>query len=277
MSDRQYRLLDSGNCRKLEQVGQHRIIRPALNAFWPASLPEAEWKAAESTFSRRNDGSGGWSRPLPESWLIEYAGFQLKVKPTNFGHLGFFAEQYRNWEYFANLNGAGKNFLNLFGYSGIGSLAMAKSGAKVCHLDASLGMIEWGREIQKLNPEIPNTIRWIADDVNKFVRREIRRNSRYDLIALDPPTFGRGTKGELWKIESDLIELLRLCQELRNGDRPFTLVLSCHSPGFSPAVLTRLVQAVFGVGGKFDCREMTIPESSGRELPAGICLRWESC
>jgi len=162
--------------------------------------------------------------------------------------------------------------LNLFAYSGMGSLAMAAGGAKVCHLDAAKGMIEWGRENLTLNPDIPPLIRWIVDDVNKFVNREIRRGSKYDLIALDPPTFGRGSSGQLWKIENDLPKLLKNCAQLRKPGKPFTLVLSCHSPGFSPIVLSRLVEEVFG-----KCRieggEMSIPESTGRELPAGIGLR----
>ncbi len=275
MNNDLYQLLDSGNLRKLEQVGKHRIIRPALNAFWAPSLPACEWEAAESTFCRKNDGTGGWSKKLPESWVIEYANFRIKVKPTNFGHLGFFAEQYANWQIFANLDGKDKNMLNLFGYSGLGSMAMARSGAKVCHLDAALGMIEWGREIQQLNCDVPNTIRWIADDVNKFVKRELRRGSQYDLIALDPPTFGRGNKGELWKIESDLLPLLESCKALHRPGKEFTLVLSSHSPGFSILVLQRLVEQVFGSKGEIDAREMSIPESTGKVLPAGICLTWK--
>ncbi len=276
MKNDQYILLDSGNLQKLEQVGPYRIIRPALNAFWSPSLPASEWQSADSVFSRRNDGSGGWSKKLPESWIISYSGFKIKVKPTGFGHLGFFAEQFRNWEYFSSLDGRNRNMLNLFGYSGLGSMAMAKSGAKVCHLDASAGMVEWGREIQQLNPDVPNTIRWIVDDVNKFVRREIRRNNKYDLIALDPPTFGRGSKGELWKIETDLPELLEMCKTLRDPDRDFTLVLSCHSPGFSPLVLTRITGEIFGKKGTFEAWEMSVPEKSGKELPAGLCLIWHS-
>ncbi|MCQ2378511.1 MAG: class I SAM-dependent methyltransferase [Victivallaceae bacterium] len=270
-----YVLLDSGNLRKLEQVGPHRIVRPALNAFWSPALPESEWQAAESVFSRRNDGSGKWSARLPESWVVEYAGFRIKVKPTGFGHLGFFAEQYRNWEFFSSIKTTPETtMLNLFGYSGLGSMAMARSGAKVCHLDAAPGMIEWGRDILNLNPDIPSSIRWIADDVNKFVRREMRRGSRYDLIALDPPTFGRGSKGEVWKIETDLSPLLQSCKALHRPGAPFTLVLSCHSPGFSIAVLQRIVEEVFGAGDTVDAHEMSIPESTGRALPAGICLRW---
>ena len=274
-----YRLLDSGNLRKLEQVGEYRLIRPALNAFWQPELPAAEWEAADAVFTRDSSGGGKWTfrRRLPESWNAEWGGFRLKIKPTGFGHLGFFAEQYANWDYFrspASGLGEGSRALNLLGYSGVGSMAMAAAGAAVCHLDASRGMIEWGRENLALNPGVPDAIRWIADDVNKFTLREVRRGSRYNLIALDPPTFGRGSSGQVWKIEEDLPKLLGRCNELRDRSRPFTVVLSCHSPGFSVLVLERLVVAAFGRGGKFESAEMTVPESTGRVLPAGISVRY---
>ena len=265
-----YKVLDSGNLRKLEQAGPYRLVRPALNAFWEPSLPEEEWAKADAVFTRDSSGSGRWEfrRSLPESWLVRYAEFTLKLKPTGFGHLGFFAEQYRNWERFRK--GGFASALNLFGYSGVGSMAMAAGGAKVCHLDAARGMNEWGQENLRLNPGIPGRIRWIADDVKKFLRREVRRESRYDLIALDPPSFGRGSSGQVWKIENDLPGLLDLCRELRDPERPFHLVLSCHSPGFSPAVLTRILREQTGGKAGIEAEEMTIPESTGKFLPAGI-------
>ena len=265
-----YRLLDSGNLKKLEQVGSYRLVRPALNAFWNPTLPGSEWESADAVFTRDNSGGGKWDfkKRLPESWLVEYAGFTLKMKPTNFGHLGFFAEQYRNWERFRT--GDFKSGLNLFGYSGIGSMAMAAGGAKVCHLDAARGMNEWGQENMLLNPQVPNCIRWITDDVKKFVNREVRRGSRYDLIALDPPSFGRGSSGQVWKIETDLPRLLECCRELRDPERSFNLVLSCHSPGFSLEVFSRMVRDIFGTSCRIEGEEMTIPESTGKVLPAGI-------
>jgi len=270
----EYQLLDTGNCRKLEQVGEYRLIRPALNAFWRPSLPEKEWKSALARFERESSGTGKWigREKLPESWQISWGGMNLKIKPTNFGHLGFFAEQFRNWEFFRN-HCKNLDALNLFAYSGLGSLAMAAGGAKVCHLDASRGMIEWGRENLAINPQIPDAVRWIADDVNKFVARELRRGSAYDLIELDPPTFGRGSSGQLWKIETDLPKLLENCFALRKKDRAFTLVLSCHSPGFTPIVLERLVREAAPKKVEIEVGEMSIPESTGRTLPAGINLR----
>ena len=265
-----YRLLDSGNLKKLEQVGPYRLVRPALNAFWGPTLDEKEWLAADAVFTRDNSGGGKWEfkRKLPESWLVTYAGFTLKMKPTGFGHLGFFAEQYRNWDRFRT--GNFKSGLNLFGYSGIGSMAMAAGGAKVCHLDAARGMNEWGQENMTFNPDVSNCIRWITDDVKKFIAREVRRGSRYDLIALDPPSFGRGSSGQVWKIETDLPKLLSGCRELRDPERPFNLVLSCHSPGFSLEVFSRMVRDIFGPSCHVSGEEMTIPESTGKVLPAGI-------
>ncbi len=273
-----YQLLDSGNLRKLEQVGEYRLVRPALNAFWKPELPEREWQRADAVFTRDASGGGRWSfaRPLPESWVAEWGSFRLIMKPTGFGHLGFFAEQFRNWDFFRSPEsglGPGARALNLFAYSGVGSMAMAQSGASVCHLDASRGMIEWGQENRKLNGSVPDSIRWIADDVNKFVQRELRRDSKYELIALDPPTFGRGSSGQVWKIEEDLPRLLECCVRLRNPEKPFTVVLSCHSPGFSVLVLERLLREAMGSRCEFVSGEMTVPESTGRELPAGISVR----
>ena len=270
----EYRLLDSGNLMTLEEVGAYRLIRPALNAVWPPSLPECEWQRADATFLRDAGGTGKWQcrRPLPESWNVRWGGLTMKIKPTAFGHLGFFAEQFRNWDFFRSLEY--DRALNLFAYSGLGSLALAERGAQVCHLDAARGMVEWAKENLALNPQIPQKIRWIVDDVNKFIRREERRGSKYQLIALDPPTFGRGSSGQVWKIEDDLVDLLRRCLALRDPAAPFTLVLSCHSPGFSCRVLERCAVAVFGSGGRCESFEMSIPEAgSNRELPAGVCLR----
>ncbi len=276
----QYQLLDSGNLLKLEQAGPYRLVRPALNAFWKPTLPQLEWDRADGVFHRDSSGGGRWEwrSKVPESWDLEWGNFTLLAKPTSFGHLGFFAEQYRNWAFFEEWLGArpGADALNLFAYSGVGSMAMARGGAKVCHLDAARGMIEWGRINQEKNSDVPDTIRWIVDDVVKFCRREIRRESRYQLIALDPPTFGRGSSGQLWKVESDIGELLDLCRQLIDPARDFCVELSSHSPGFTPVVLERLLRQAFGDQGIVTASEMTIPERSGKVLPAGISCRFLS-
>lgn len=276
MNLNEYRVLDCGNKQKLEQAGPYRIIRPALNAFWKPALPQKEWDMADATYIRDSSGSGRWyyRNKLPEEWTVDYAGFKLLLKPTGFGHLGFFAEQYNNWNYFRNIKNelgiSEVNALNLFGYSGLGTMAMAQGGCSACHLDAAKGMVDWGREIRKLNEKtVPDRIRWIVDDVIKFTNREVRRNSKYNLIALDPPSFGRGSSGQVWKIEDDLPKLLSICNELLDHSKPFSVVLSCHSPGFSPIVLENMLAEAFGTG---TCKsmEMTVPTAGGRLLPCGI-------
>ena len=268
-----YQLLDSGNCRKLEQIGSYRLIRPALNAFWEPALPKPEWNKAVGIFTRDASGGGSWEwrQKMPESWIAKWGGFKLNIKATNFGHLGFFAEQYSNWDWFRKVIPQIKgevSTLNLFAYSGVGSMAMAEAGARVTHLDAARGMNDWGRENQNLNDNVPDSIRWITDDVQKFIAREIRRGSKYNGIALDPPTFGRGSKGQVWKIEQHLVELLQACRQLKDDSRAFFIVLSCHSTGYSPMVLERMLTDIFD-GGEVSGGEMTIPESTGRLLPAG--------
>ncbi len=279
MTLEQYRLLDSGNLMKLEQVGAYRIIRPALNAFWNPTLPASEWDAACAVFERNSSGGGKWryrNGGLPESWEILYSGFKLLIKPTNFGHLGFFAEQYDNWNWtrdvIRNMSGEVRT-MNLFAYSGIGSLAMAAAGAQVCHVDAAQGMIDWGRQIQAMNPSVPDSVRWIVDDVVKFTAREIRRGSKYNGITLDPPSFGRGPKGQVWKMEENIGPLMESCRQLIDTAKPYFVILSCHSPGFSPLVLEYILRDVFGKKGKVEAMEMTIPDASGRPLPAGVSAR----
>ncbi|MDD3118961.1 MAG: class I SAM-dependent methyltransferase [Victivallales bacterium] len=277
-----YRLLDTGNRKKLEQVGDFRLIRPALNAAWKPMLPAAEWERAYGIFERDSSGGGTWAwfnRRVPESWLVEWGGFTLKVKPTGFGHLGFFAEQYHNWDWLQKKirsMASPCRTLNLFAYSGIASMAMAAAGAEVCHLDAARGMNDWGRENQQLNAQVPDTIRWIADDVMKFVERERRRGNRYHGIVLDPPSFGRGPKGQVWKLEDSAVELLESCRAIMATDQPHFVLLSCHSPGFSPLVLERLLEDVFSRSAHITSGEMTIPDGDDRVLPAGIFACLES-
>ncbi|MDD3154941.1 MAG: class I SAM-dependent methyltransferase [Victivallaceae bacterium] len=275
----EYKLLDSGNMRKLEAVGEYRLIRPALNAFWTPQLPGSEWEKADAVYERNSTGSGKWimKRPLPaDGWKVQLGDFALHVKATGFGHLGFFAEQLPTWKFFSEFpDGEHCSMLNLFAYSGIGSMAMAQSGAKVVHLDAARGMVEWGKSNLELNPGIPQKISWIVDDVSKFCKREERREHKYNAIALDPPSFGRGASGQVWKIESDLPELLRICAKLFDFDHYGCVALSCHSPGFSPAVLEYLLADAFG-SGHFTSGEMMIPSETGRALSAGIMVRWEN-
>ena len=272
-----YKLLDTGNQEKLEQVGPYRLIRPALNAYWKPSLPSSEWKKADGHYFRSSKGGGNWDwkNTLPESWNITYGGLNLISKPTDFGHLGFFPEQIRNWTWLTDyLKEQGNiNTLNLFAYSGGSTLAMAKGGAKVCHLDAAKGMVDWARENWQINKDIPDNVRWIADDVNKFVQKEIRRKNTYQGIVLDPPSFGRGSKGQVWKIEQHLIPLLYDCKKLM-GQEPKFIILSMHSNGYSPISLERILGNIFPKSGSTSSGEMLIAEENGTSLPAGIYAKW---
>jgi len=276
-----YQLIDSGDRKKLELVGDYLLVRPALNAAWRPRLPQSEWDKAAGVFERDSSGGGKWTwhgRGVPASWHAEWGGFKLLIKPTNFGHLGFFAEQHRTWDWLRQTVKAlpkPAKTLNLFAYSGIASMAMAEAGAEVTHLDAAKGMNDWGRENQQMNPQVPDRIRWIADDVFQFVAREQRRGNKYQGIVLDPPSFGRGPKGQLWKIEDDAIPLLESCRALLDMSGPHFVALSCHSPGFSPIVLERLLECVFGAG-ETESGEMTVPDVDGKLLPAGIFARFHS-
>ena len=216
----EYALVDSGNGRKLERFGDYLLERPSAQAVWKPQLSQKIWASADAYFKRVTDKEGTWvfRSSLPSSWVINVGGIRMKMSPTPFGHLGIFPEQVYFWKW---LNGAVKNtpqpepkVLNLFAYSGGSTLACAAAGARVCHLDASRPIVGWARENAALS-EIPEgKIQWVLDDVMKFVQREVRRGRRYDGIILDPPSFGRGPKKEIFKIEHELGTLLQDCQTL---------------------------------------------------------------
>ncbi|OGV54675.1 MAG: hypothetical protein A2017_19345 [Lentisphaerae bacterium GWF2_44_16] len=274
-----YILLDSGNKKKLEQIGPYRLVRPAQNAVWKPVLSEAEWAGVNGIFERDSTGGGRWKwlrGGVAPSWNVDLDFFNMLVKPTDFGHLGFFPEQYSNWQWLKkNVSGFGAQpkVLNLFAYSGASSLAAASAGANVCHVDAAKGMVDWAKENLKLNSEIPERIRWITDDVIKFVNREIRRGSLYNGIILDPPSFGRGSQGQVWKLEDDIMPFLELCGQIIDKKSPYFVIISCHSQGFSPSVLSRLLCDVFSSKGEIQSGEMLINEKNGREFAAGSYSR----
>lgn len=274
---RRYELLDSGGLRKLERLGDVMVVRPAANAVWAPSLPEREWQDIHGEFERGPGGNGEWTwrkRP-PAEWELHLGGLTMITHPTGFGHLGFFPEQADNWDWLRGVGkrlGPGAESLNLFAYSGGSSLAMAQAGMTVTHLDAAKGMVDWAKRNLDANTSIPKTIRWITDDALKFLDRELRRGRRYAGIVLDPPSFGRGAKGEVWKIDESLPALLAKCRELM-GKTPKFLLLSLHSQGYTPASLERLVASIMP-GGIVKAGEMCVPEATGKRLPAGIFARW---
>ena len=277
-----YSLIDSGLGRKLEQFGPYLLIRPCSQAVWKPQLPATDWEKAHAEFSREPENRWHYKTQLPEQWTIEIDGIKFKIAPTDFGHLGIFPEQRSHWSWIQTYIKEAKQHhpnppqvLNLFAYSGGSTLAPALAGAEVCHLDASKGMVTWARENSLLNQLETAPIRWIVDDVNKFLKREIRRNHRYEAIILDPPTFGRGNKGEVFKIEEALPELLNDCRTLLS-EQPLFVLLSCHTPGFSPIVLRHMMNQAFGdLQGYIKEGEMLLEGSSGiLPIPSGTFALW---
>jgi len=277
-----YALLDSGEGRKLERFGDFVLERPCAQAVWRTTLPEKTWDKAHAAFDRTEGNRWRNRDALPNSWSMTTAGITFKLSSTDFGHLGIFPEQRAQWSWITRTVQAARaarqqpvHVLNLFAYSGGSTLAAAHGGAEVCHLDASKGMVQWARENAALNKLTDHPIRWIADDAHKFLGREARRERRYDGIILDPPTFGRGQNGEMYKIERDLPDTLKLCRALLS-ERPLFIILSAHTPGYSPVVLDNVLrQAVDGLGGSITAGEMLL---TGAEdvlpLPSGAYARW---
>lgn len=282
MKSNQYQLIDSGLGNKLEAFGPYLLSRPAAQAAWRPESNAKTWDNAHAVFDR--EGGKKWTllKSIPEEWTVEISNIFFKLKLTDFGHLGVFPEQKPFWTWIQNLiaeeipkRKTAPSVLNLFAYSGGSTLAAAKAGAEACHLDASKGMVAWARENAALNGLSEAPIRWIVDDVQKFLQREIRRGKKYDAIILDPPTFGRGAKGEIFKIEEDLITILEWCRKLLS-DKPLFILFSCHTPGYSPTVLHHLLsQTVKGLGGTVDSGEMSL-EGIGETfpLPSGSFARW---
>ena len=298
MMNDDYSLLDSGDGRKLERFGRYVIARPCSQAVWRPALPASAWSKADASFDR-TDGNQWHNRgALPKEWRISVAGITFKLSGTDFGHLGIFPEQRAQWQWIREtvksrgsillpkVAGASCSrtvgeqdapptihVLNLFAYSGGATMAAALGGAAVCHLDASKGMVQWARENAALNNLQDRPIRWIDDDAHKFLHREIRRGNRYDAIILDPPTFGRGQNNEMYKIERDLPETLSLCKQLLSPT-PLFILLSAHTPGFSPTVLQNVLAQSMG-GGHCTCGEMLLTGAEGvLPTPSGTWARW---
>lgn len=262
-----YKLLDSGHETKLERFGDFTLIRPCPQALWRKSHPDL-WKSVDATFTRE----GGWhfARKLPREWTCRIGGVLCKISPTDFGHVGVFPEHAALWDELRPLVRGGQ-ILNLFAYSGGATLGFAQEGARLCHLDASKGMVDWARENAALNNLTAAPIRWIVDDALKFLRREERREVRYDGILLDPPTFGRGAQGEVFKIERDLGPLLELCRSVLSKSPRF-LVMSCHTPGMTPMVLRHIAAQLFA-GARLEVGEMAIRSEGALEIPSGTFVK----
>ena len=263
-----YELIDSGGGRKFERFGRFTLVRPCSQALWRPENPSA-WTRASATFDREEGNRWHGRSALPAEWTIETAGIRFKLSGTDFGHLGIFPEQRAQWNWIRGRS-EGAKVLNLFAYSGGSTLAAAQGGAEVCHLDASKGMVQWARENAALNGLKDHPIRWITDDAHKFMEREVRRGRRYDAVIFDPPTFGRGANGEMYKIERDLKKTLSLVKALLSG-RPLFVLFSSHTPGLSCKVAANILGQTFP-GSRIETGEMLL---EGRSLPcpSGIYCR----
>lgn len=270
-----YRLLDAGDEKKMESIGDYFMNRQAAQAYWPARRSAKEWDRCQAVHVRTKSGGGYWKfQEKPNEDMVAAWGDSLfKIKLTDFGHIGMFPEQFENWDWIRR-HSADRNVLNLFAYTGGSTLAAAQGGGSVTHVDASKGVVSWARENAELNGLGERPIRWIVDDVVKFAQREERRNSFYQGIILDPPTYGRGPKGSIWKIETDLIPFLHQLKAIT--DEPGFVLLSCHTPGFGPATLKTILHLTFGFPlSEIGAGEMVVPiQGSELVLPSGTYARW---
>ncbi len=265
----EYHLLDCGDKKKLERFGPYTLIRPAPQALWRVKN-RSLWDTADAHFDR--EGANCWKKKdLPEFWDFNFFSFKFRLKPTDFGHLGLFPEHATHWEWMKSKLKMPSKILNLFAYSGSTTLALAKAGHSVCHVDSAKGMVKWAKENAGLNSLESAPIRFIVDDALKFLKREIRRQVTYDAIILDPPSFGRGSQGQVFKIEEVIVELLELCRSVLSKD-PCFILLTTHTPGMSPCILKELLARVMETG-YIESGEMTLP--SEVILPIGTFARWE--
>lgn len=277
-----YELLDSGAFQKLERFGEVVLSRPCAQAVWRQTLPAAQWLKATASFFREGGNQWRGRERLPGTWEIDVDNSRFQLSSTDFGHLGIFPEQRDQWrrirevctEYRKKHNRAPR-VLNLFAYSGGSTLAAAHAGAEVCHVDASKGMVDWARKNADINELSDKPIRWIVDDVSKFLERELRREKSYDLIILDPPSYGRGAKGEVFKIENDLPPLLALIGQLMSNI-PLGVLLSCHTPELTPISLHHLLLQQFGrQGGALEHGEMQLRGAKEvLPVPSGSFCWW---
>jgi 23S rRNA (cytosine1962-C5)-methyltransferase len=276
-----YAMVDSGGGRKLERFGPYRVIRPEPQCLWAPRRPEAEWTGADAVFDPTDeDEAGRWrfSRKLDEAWPLGWGEVKFLGRFTAFRHLAFFPEQAANWAWLdQRIRGAGRplKILNLFGYTGVASLVCAAAGAQVTHVDASKKAIGWARENAELSALADRPIRWICEDARRYVQREVRRGSRYDGIILDPPKYGRGPTGEVWRLFENLPELVGLCADLLAPDASF-LLLNAYAERISGLSLSGLMAGVLpGRGGTIDWGELALIEEAGdRGVGLSFFARW---
>ena len=275
-----YELLDCGRGEKLERWGDKILVRPDPQAIWNTPRTLRGWKKPDGRYLRSRSGGGHWEKDkLPQRWHVRYRNLTFQVGPMNFKHTGLFPEQAANWDFASDrIRSAGREIsvLNLFAYTGGATVACAAAGAKVCHVDAAKGMVAWARENAKCSGLEQAPVRWIVDDCAKFVEREIRRGRRYDALIMDPPSYGRGPSGEIWKLEDNLYPFLELVVQVLS-DRPLFILVNSYTTGLAPGVLTYLLDTLVTrrYGGHTDSQELGLPvTASGLALPCGATGRW---
>lgn len=278
---KEYEVIDCSNGEKLERWCRYILLRPDPQVIWSTPKTDRHWKKLNAHYHRSTKGGGEWEFfDLPQQWDIHYGALTFHLKPFSFKHTGLFPEQAVNWDWItAKIRNAGRpvKVLNLFAYTGGATLAAASAGAEVTHVDASKGMVAWAKENAAASDLSNAPIRWLVNDCMKFVEREIRRGKTYDAVIMDPPSYGRGPKGEIWKIEDAIYPLLQACTQILSKNPLFFLVNS-YTTGLQPAVLAYMIQTVMKpYGGITDAQEIGIPVSTnGLILPCGASGRWET-
>lgn len=276
-----YELLDSGAGARLERFGPYTFVRPEHQAVWQRALPTARWEQAQAVFQATSEESGGhWQlrQPIPDIWTMRYQGLAFQAAISQSRHLGVFPEQANHWDWMGqHIRQAERplKVLNLFGYTGLATLAAAQAGAAVTHVDASKKAIAWARQNQELSNLEGRPIRWLVDDAEKFVRREVRREAQYDGIILDPPKFGRGPEGQVWEFFQALPALLADCRRILSPQPSFIILTAYAIRASFTSVYYPLQEMVSGLGGSLEAGEIALSEkSAGRILPTALFARW---
>ena len=278
-----YELLDTSDGERLEKWGNIVLIRPDPQIIWSTEKKDPLWNKAHARYHRSSSGGGSWEyyKKVPEAWQIRYNELLFNVKPMGFKHTGVFPEQAVNWKFASEkIKNAGRQVkvLNLFAYTGCATLACAAAGASVCHVDSSKGMVQWAKENAASSEITDKPVRWLVDDCVKFVQREIRRGNKYDGIIMDPPSYGRGPGGEVWKLEDQLFELVKLCSLLLSDDALF-FILNSYTTGLSPAVMQYLLNVLLTerFGGNVTADEIGLRvKNTGFVLPCGSTAIWSN-
>ena len=277
-----YEVLDTSGGEKLERWGDYLLVRPDPQVIWNTKKENPGWKKKNGHYHRSSKGGGEWEFfHLPEQWEINYKDLTFRLKPFSFKHTGLFPEQATNWDWFGDLIRRANRpikVLNLFAYTGGATVACAAAGASVCHVDAAKGMVAWAKDNARLSGLADAPIRWIVDDCAKFVQREIRRGSRYDAVIMDPPSYGRGPGGEVWKLEENLYSFVKLCAGVLS-DKPLFVLINSYTTGLAPSVLGYLLHLLVAekFGGKCTWDELGLPVTeTGLALPCGATGRWFS-